>query len=115
MGSQWQLYTHTAWPPNFFLPHYNQFGGQEPRVGEDLYNYIHSKFKPTGDWVFLKKAHVKGDDATDLFKFLTSHEATTSLLWPNDIMWNYEKFLIGRDGVPIQRWRSMSYPNSMEA
>ena len=33
---------------------------------------------------------------------------------PGMIMWNYEKFLVGRNGVPIGRWRSWSEPSSME-
>ena len=91
----------------------NQFSNQEPLSGKELYDHIYDKWSPVDRFYFLKKANVNGDDATALYKFLTSHKNTTDMFGPNFIMWNYEKFLVGRDGVPIKRFRSWTRPLGM--
>ena len=92
----------------------NQFASQEPLEGEALFNHITTRWMPVGDWVFLERADVNGDNATPLYEFLKNHPNCTSLFTPNMVMWNYEKFLIGRDGVPIMRARITTNPEDME-
>jgi len=98
----------------------NQFGKQEPLSGKALYDHIRKKYVENidnavrGRFYFLKKADVKGSRQTPLYRFLTNHKATTSMFTPNRVLWNFEKFLVGRDGVPIGRWRSTSNPSKME-
>lgn len=75
-------------------------------------------FKPK--FQLLQKVDINGKDAHPLFSFLReklpspSDDATSFIADPkfiiwspvcrNDVAWNFEKFLIGRDGVPFRRY-----------
>jgi glutathione peroxidase len=59
----------------------------------------------------FEKIEVNGDKAHPLYKYLTSKEATKD---PGKVGWNFEKFLIGRDGKVAQRFRSRVEPNDEE-
>ncbi len=53
------------------------------------------------------KVSVLGDDQVPLFKFLSTY--------PNekvagDIQWNFEKYLVGRDGTVIERFGTRTLP-----
>lgn len=77
-----------------------------------------SGFKP--NFMMFEKCEVNGKDAHPLFTFLKEalpfpHDDPSSLMtnpqyiiWSpvcrNDIAWNFEKFLIGPDGVPFKRY-----------
>ena len=59
----------------------------------------------------MAKVSVKGSDQCPLYKFITGY--------PNekiagDIRWNFEKFLIGRDGKVIARYGTRTLPQSDE-
>lgn len=92
----------------------NQFGSQEPLEGKKLYDHIMKSFKPVGDWVLLKRADVNGKNETKLYHFLKNHPNCKSWVLPNKVLWNFEKFIVGRDGVPLVRYRSKSNPLTME-
>jgi len=32
---------------------------------------------------------------------------------PGTLGWNYEKFLVGKDGVPVKRYGSLTEPNAI--
>ena len=55
------------------------------------------------------KVSVKGDDQAPLFTYLTSLEEPR---FDGDIKWNFEKFLIDREGNLIRRFRSSVKPES---
>ena len=55
----------------------------------------------------LAKVSVKGDDKCDLYKFLTSKDSG----FPGEISWNFEKFLIGRDGKVAARFEPKTAPD----
>ena len=55
------------------------------------------------------KVKVTGDDKTPLYKFLT--DDTTDPKFPGEVGWNFEKFLIGRDGQILNRFNPESNPN----
>lgn len=124
VASEWGLATDNYAQLNQLLNKYtdlvviaqpcNQFSGQEPLSGKALYDHIYEKWSPVDRFYFLKKADVNGDDATAIYEFLKNHKNNTSAFSPNFIMWNYEKFLVGKDGVPVERWRSYSQPLEME-
>jgi glutathione peroxidase len=78
----------------------NDFGGQEP--GTDL--EIAAFCKETYDVKFdmFSKVDVKGANTCDLYKFLTSKK--TNPKFAGDITWNFEKFLVARDGTVVGRY-----------
>lgn len=60
----------------------------------------------------FSKISVKGKDIAPLYKFLTKKE--TNPEFAGDISWNFNKFLIDRDGKIIARFGSRVKPDSEE-
>ncbi|MFG0265805.1 MAG: glutathione peroxidase, partial [Rhodopirellula sp. JB055] len=60
----------------------------------------------------MSTVDVNGDDASPLYKQLTSIESKPAGKGP--ISWNFEKFLIGRDGQVIGRYKSKVAPSDDE-
>ena len=56
-----------------------------------------------------EKVSVKGRDISPLFKWLNSQENNS---FKGDILWNFEKYLIDENGKLIERFRSITKPNS---
>jgi glutathione peroxidase-family protein len=55
---------------------------------------------------------VNGDHANPLFEWLK--EEKPGLLGIKKVKWNFEKWLVGRDGKVKQRWASTTKPESLE-
>lgn len=60
----------------------------------------------------MKKIEVNGDNADPLYKWLTTEKP--GLLGLKRIKWNFEKFLVGRDGKIKGRWASTTKPESLK-
>ena len=90
----------------------NQFGGQEPGTAEQIAEFCDSKFGVEFD--MLEKVNVRRneDDQCPLYKYLTDKKHLPGI--GSDINWNFEKFLIGRNGVPVAHYRSKVAPESEE-
>lgn len=84
----------------------NNFGGQEPGSNEEIQQFCSSRFHVTFD--MFAKVSVKGDDIAPLFQWLTSEE--TNKGHAGEIAWNFNKFLIGRDGKVIDRFEPRTAP-----
>lgn len=91
----------------------NQFGKQEPLSGVELHDHIKTKFNPKFMHNFFAKKDVNGEGASELFLFLQNHENTSGMI-TNSIKWNFTKFLVGRDGVPLKRYAPTTNPLSFE-
>lgn len=87
----------------------NQFGSQEPGSNADIKQFATKKFGATYD--LYAKIDVNGDDAHPLWKYLKEHQGGTLT---DDIKWNFTKFLVNRDGVPIARYATTWKPNDIE-
>jgi glutathione peroxidase len=81
----------------------NNFGGQEPGTDEQIYNFCRTKFDVT--FPMMSKISVKGDDIHPLFAYLT--EGTPL---KGDIKWNFEKFLLDKNGNLVARYPSATKP-----
>jgi glutathione peroxidase len=88
----------------------NQFGAQEPGTNEEIAQFCTSKFNV--DFPMFAKIVVKGDGIDPLYQFLTSEETNPGMA--GDIKWNFEKFLVGRDGKVIKRFAPPVKPDSPE-
>lgn len=88
----------------------NQFGGQEPGTEAEIVTFCQSKYDVTFD--LFAKIDVKGPEASPLYKTLTSKE--TDPKFAGDIRWNFEKFLIGRDGSIVARFPTGTKPDAPE-
>jgi glutathione peroxidase len=82
----------------------NEFGAQEPGTNEEIKTFCETKYKVT--FPVLGKTVVKGDKINPLYKYLTVDGPK-----PGPIAWNFNKFLIGRDGKVIERYDSKTKPD----
>ncbi len=85
----------------------NQFGAQEPGTADEIQNFCEKNYGVT--FPMFEKINVNGDDAAPLYKLLTSPE--TNPEHAGKIRWNFEKFLIGRDGKIVQRFATGVQPD----
>lgn len=88
----------------------NEFGGQEPGTDADIKQFCSSKFGVT--FPMMSKIEVNTPQASDLYKHLTSQTVPPAGTGP--IKWNFEKFLIGRDGQLVNRYPSATKPSDAE-
>ena len=76
----------------------NQFAGQEPGSAEEIVSFCRTTYGVS--FPLSEKLDVNGDARSAVYRFLTSE----SNGFPGDITWNFEKFLIGRDGKVLHRY-----------
>ena len=57
---------------------------------------------------FRSKVHVNGDGETPVYAFMKS--VATAPKGPGDITWNFEKFLVGKDGRVLARFAPPTSP-----
>lgn len=88
----------------------NQFGGQEPGTDEDIQEFCQVNYGVS--FPIMKKIDVNGDNAAPLYQWLK--EEKPGLMGLKRIKWNFEKFLIGRDGHVKGRWASTTKPEALE-
>jgi glutathione peroxidase len=88
----------------------NNFGGQEPGTNEEIKAFCTKEFNVT--FPMFNKISAKGEDIHPLYAYLTDEEANKPFGGP--IEWNFNKFLIGRDGETIARFPSDTEPMDPE-
>jgi glutathione peroxidase len=82
----------------------NQFGAQEPGTEAQIVELCRTKYDVS--FPMSSKLDVNGPGRHPLYKFLTASENG----FPGDIEWNFEKFLIGRDGRVLKRYPPPTKP-----
>lgn len=92
-------FTVLAFPSNDFK--------QEKGSREEVQKFAQENYHIT--FPIFDKGVVTGKEQQDVFKFMT--EQKPGIIF-KDIRWNFEKFLIGRDGKVIERWGSITSPTS---
>ncbi|MBM6622450.1 glutathione peroxidase [Micrococcaceae bacterium RIT802] len=86
----------------------NQFKEQEPGTDAQIGQFCQANYGVT--FPLARKANVNGPEAHPLYRELTAYP-TGSV---QEVAWNFEKFLIGRDGQILGRFRSNVEPLSDE-
>jgi len=84
----------------------NDFGAQEPGTIEEIQQFCTTRFDVTFD--LFNKIHVKGPDQAPLYAQLMQTEPS------GDVAWNFEKFLVGRDGSVVERFKPQVTPDDAE-
>lgn len=87
----------------------NQFLGQEPGSAEEIQTFCSTSYGVT--FPLLEKTDVNGEDRHPLYTELT--QVADAEGESGDVQWNFEKFLIGRDGR-ITRFRPRTEPEAPE-
>lgn len=85
----------------------NDFGKQEPGSDDQIKEFCSKNYGVEFD--MFSKVVVKGDGQCELYKYLTSKETNPKFAGP--ITWNFEKFLIGRNGEVVARFNPRTSPN----
>ncbi len=85
----------------------NDFGAQEPGTNEEIAQFCETKYGVTFD--LFDKVHAKGARQHPLYQTLTSSVTPTG-----EVAWNFEKFLINKQGEVVARFKSAVTPNDPE-
>ena len=86
----------------------NDFGQQEPGTNKEISEFCTKNYGVEFD--MFSKIVVKGPGQAPLYQFLTSKQ--TNPRFSGDVAWNFEKFLIGKNGEVIGRFLSEVEPLS---
>jgi len=87
----------------------NQFNGQEPGCDIDIKEFAK---KNNVKFDMYSKIEVNGDNAHPLYKWLKDQKG--GLLGFDAIKWNFTKFLIDKNGVPVKRYAPTVEPKDIE-
>lgn len=96
----------------------NNFMGQEPGTEDEIKDFCSTNYNVT--FPMFSKISVKGDDQHPLYSYLTSTKPETDVndggleeklkgfgsvrSAPSEVLWNFEKFLIAKDGSVAARF-----------
>ena len=86
----------------------NNFGAQEPGSDQEIKTFCSTKYNVT--FPMFSKISVKGPDEHPLYKFLTDQK--TDPKFAGEITWNFNKFLIDKNGNIVARFDSKDTPES---
>ncbi|KAL0447977.1 UNVERIFIED_CONTAM: putative glutathione peroxidase 8 [Sesamum latifolium] len=87
----------------------NQFGEEEPGSNDQVLDFVCTRFK--SDFPIFGKIEVNGDAADPLYKFLKLGKWG---IFGDDIQWNFAKFLVDRNGQPVDRYYPTTSPLTVE-
>ncbi|MEZ6047747.1 MAG: glutathione peroxidase [Planctomycetaceae bacterium] len=85
----------------------NQFGAQEPGTESEIVQFCEANYGVTFD--MFSKIEVNGENQAPLYTHLTAFEGDEG-----KVKWNFEKFLISKDGKIVKRFRTKTQPDSEE-
>lgn len=88
----------------------NQFLEQEPGTPEEIQQFCSTNYGVT--FPLFEKIEVNGEGRHPLYDALTAAADTEG--YAGDIRWNFEKFLVGRDGEVIARFSPQTEPDAPE-
>ena len=85
----------------------NQFLNQEPGCDVDIKEFVK---RNNAKYDFFSKVSVNGDNAHPLWNWLRQQQPG---FMANTIKWNFTKFLINREGIPVKRFAPTTSPSKM--
>lgn len=88
----------------------NDFGAQEPGNEAKIKQFAKKTYGV--EFELFSKIKIVGKDGAPLFQFLTSKE--TNPTHAGEVKWNFEKFIIGRDGAIVARFAADMEPDSAD-
>jgi glutathione peroxidase len=86
----------------------NQFGAQEPGTADEIKTFCSTTYGVT--FPLAEKIEVNGDGRHPLYQQLTPTADAEG--HTGDIRWNFEKFLVGRDGTVVARFSPLVEPEN---
>jgi len=100
----------------------NQFGSQEPDTNENVLAHVQTTYNVT--FAMFAKLNVNApckETRSDMCASTSSVCCTPSnpvyaylkSVFKGELLWNYEKFLIDKNGLPVKRYLSVVEPNTI--
>jgi glutathione peroxidase-family protein len=89
----------------------NQFGSQDPGSNDEIQSFCQLNYGVS--FPVLGKIDVNGDKADPLYEWMKKEKP--GLMGMKRIKWNFEKFLVGKDGEVKGRWASTTKPETLKA
>lgn len=109
----------------------DQFGHQAPGDDEEIHQFCTTRYKTS--FPRFRKTEVNGENASPVWKFLkenspeeyisgTAHKLSMKAVEKmsgtckekNDIKWNFTKFLLDKNGMPVFRYSPVESPDVLE-
>lgn len=87
----------------------NDFGGQTPEDDKGMLEFCQKNYNVT--FPILTKKTVQGKEKRELYKYLTEK---TPKQFQGDIGWNFEKFLVNKEGSVVGRYKSSVKPDDKD-
>ncbi|KAL8119611.1 putative phospholipid hydroperoxide glutathione peroxidase [Apium graveolens] len=87
----------------------NQFGGQEPGSNTEIKQFACTRFK--ADFPIFDKVDVNGPWTAPVYQFLKS---TSGGFLGDLVKWNFEKFLVDKNGKVVERYPPTTSPFQIE-
>lgn len=90
----------------------NEFGSQEPGSNQEIQQFCRSNFGV--EFPMFEKIVVKGPDTHPLYQHLIKQQSVggkTVGATPEEISWNFEKFLVNRNGEVVARFSPKTAPD----
>jgi glutathione peroxidase len=88
----------------------NQFGGQEPGTEDEIQEFCSASYGTT--FPMAAKVSVNGRQAHPLWAALATAEDDEGMA--GEVLWNFEKFVVGRTGRVLARFRPLTDPGGQE-
>jgi len=86
----------------------NDFRGQEPGTNKEIKEFCSANYGVS--FKLFDKIKVLGDEKLPLYEMLINSDNIEK----GDVKWNFEKFLVSKDGKVVARYRSKVKPESEE-
>nr|POE75618.1 glutathione peroxidase [Quercus suber] len=80
----------------------NQFGSQDPGTDDEIQSFCQVNYGVS--FPVLGKTEVNGDNTEPVWEWMK--KSKPGIMGLQRVKWNFEKFLIGKDGKVVQRWAS---------
>ncbi|NMM50851.1 glutathione peroxidase [Marinigracilibium pacificum] len=88
----------------------NQFANQEKGTSEEIQEFCQVNYGVS--FPMFEKIEVNGKNAHPVFKYLKSK--LSGGIFGSKIKWNFTKFVIDKNGVPVKRFSPTTKPEKME-
>lgn len=89
----------------------NQFMNQDPGDNDTIQQFCQVNYGVS--FPILGKTEVNGEKAEPVWEWLKKE--MPGMMGMKRVKWNFEKFLVGKDGKVVQRWASTTKPETLEA
>lgn len=88
----------------------NQFANQEAGTSSEIEEFCQVNYGVS--FPLFEKIDVNGKNTHPIFKFLKS--SVSNGLFGSKIKWNFTKFIVNNEGIPVKRFSPTTQPEKME-